>query len=334
MDIARYDEEYRKVAGAIKDADCVVINGEGSIVFTSPPRHEVLFQMMIIELAADHYRKPVFYINALASDCPVSGRDLESVQFISRVLEKCAAIALRDPESERIMREILPNQKIYCIPDALFYWQKRVKEYIEMIPPNGNMLLPRGEADDCQYDTLRFDRPYICIGRSSLAAWEPERSIEPYINLIYEVKKIGLTVYLFISCSGDTLLRKVAEMTGTPFIPLQTPVVAATAILANAKVVISGRFHPSIMASLNGTPCIFLSANAHKSNSLQKMLGYQNNEVFSVRPDTNEIKKISDLAKEYLRKGEGLRKEIMSTVRKYADNTSALLSIIDNANTK
>ena len=46
------------------------------------------------------------------------------------------------------------------------------------------------------------------------------------------------------------------------------------AVLAHARLFISGRYHPSILASLGGTPCIFLATHAHKMGSLSRLLKY------------------------------------------------------------
>ena len=57
--------------------------------------------------------------------------------------------------------------------------------------------------------------------------------------------------------------------------------------MANAQVYISGRYHPAIMASLGGTPCVFMGSNSHKTWSLQSLLEYDN--VIEYSPIPNEI---------------------------------------------
>ena len=79
-----------------------------------------------------------------------------------------------------------------------------------------------------------------------------------------------------------------------------TPVLAAAGILAGAQLYITGRYHPALMASAGGVPCVFMTSNSHKTKSLQELLGYDNPFEFSVFPDNNEILKIVLCVKEII----------------------------------
>ena len=96
---------------------------------------------------------------------------------------------------------------------------------------------------------------------------------------------------------------------------MEFPILAVAKILANARVFISGRYHPSILASLGGTPCLLMGSNSHKTISLQYLLEYDNPIEFSVLPDKDECNKILDLAEEKLSNGNGLREKIKSRCR-------------------
>ena len=92
------------------------------------------------------------------------------------------------------------------------------------------------------------------------------------------------------------------------------------AILANAMLFVSGRYHPSILASLGGTPCIFLGSSAHKMHSLQKLLEYEYIREFPVHPSNKEMDEMLELAKSHLNHGEALRNKISATAGKlYAE---------------
>ena len=94
--------------------------------------------------------------------------------------------------------------------------------------------------------------------------------------------------------------------------------------LANARLFISGRYHPSIFASLGGTPCIFLASHAHKMGSLSRVLDYDVHRQFSAFPDDSEISEIVSTARQYLDQGESLRAQI-SHVAKLRSNEAAQL---------
>jgi polysaccharide pyruvyl transferase WcaK-like protein len=73
---------------------------------------------------------------------------------------------------------------------------------------------------------------------------------------------------------------------------METPIIAAAKILANAQAYVSGRYHPAIMASLGGTPCVFMGSNSHKTWSLQALLEYDKIMEYDSVPSAEEIKKI------------------------------------------
>ena len=83
-----------------------------------------------------------------------------------------------------------------------------------------------------------------------------------YTNLVNKLKELNKEIYLVEVCEGDHFLRDVAKLTNTKLIPMDTPIIAAGKILANARIFISGRYHPAILASLGGTPCVFMSSNS------------------------------------------------------------------------
>ena len=98
----------------------------------------------------------------------------------------------------------------------------------------------------------------------------------------------------------------------------------AGAILANARVFISGRFHAAIFASLGGTPCVFLEAHSHKMASLQRTLEYANPKQFSALPEHHDIAQIVALTEQYLREGPSLREKIKAVVAMRCEEASQL----------
>ena len=57
-----------------KEADLMVLDGDGDIIFTTPPRRTTLFLLAMIELGV-RLNKPVFLVNSMISDCPKTGRN-------------------------------------------------------------------------------------------------------------------------------------------------------------------------------------------------------------------------------------------------------------------
>src|SRR5262249_24623977 len=90
--------ELARIHDQASRADLIVIDGDGDIIFSSPPRRSALFFLAMIALGI-RLCKPVFLVNSMISDCPTTGRNLKTMKAYSRYLAKCKAVMLRDPES-------------------------------------------------------------------------------------------------------------------------------------------------------------------------------------------------------------------------------------------
>jgi polysaccharide pyruvyl transferase WcaK-like protein len=303
--------------------DGIVINGEGTMIMTTPPRRDALIYFMFIEWAK-LLGKKVYLVNAMFSDCPATGANENTKRTMYEVLKKCTFISTRDPISLDYLKNNFPEIHAEYIPDALFTWQR----YIDQIPKinNGRYILPHGQETDADFEQFDFSKPYLCISGSSLAAWDQKSAYTRYKELVEEVKKqIKLPVYLIQACDGDQFLIKVGNDTNTPCLTVQIPVLAAARILSSAALYISGRFHPSILASLGGTPCVFLGSNSHKTWGLQKVVEDHNIIEFSALPSSKEIIEIIVLAKKKLNEGDKLRKRIKTIVSLRSKNSAQLV---------
>src|ERR1019366_106434 len=108
-----------KIYDSAAAADMIVVDGDGDIIFSTPPRRQTLFLLAMIELGI-RLKKPTFLVNSMISDCPSSGRNSTTLASAKRLLEDCNAVALRDPESLDYVRQEMPNASSTLIPDSLF----------------------------------------------------------------------------------------------------------------------------------------------------------------------------------------------------------------------
>jgi polysaccharide pyruvyl transferase WcaK-like protein len=307
-------------------ADVLVIDGDGDIIFSNPPRRQTLFLLAMIELGV-RLKKKVFLVNSMISDCPSSGRNETTLAAAKRLFPLCQAVALRDPESLEYVQQEIPEANSCLIPDSMFSWFSLYENGGSQHPSNGDFLLPHAENDE-YWGKLDFSEPYICIGGGASAGSQPERATQTYARLIDEVRKLGYRVYLTENDSPDSFLRKLARDKNLGIVPANAPILTCGAVLANARLFISGRYHPSILASLGGTPCIFLATHAHKMGSLSRMLEYQIDRQFSTFPDDLEISQIVSLAKDYLDQGDALRAKIKKVAKLRCDEAIQLPSFI------
>jgi polysaccharide pyruvyl transferase WcaK-like protein len=310
-------------------ADVVVINGEGSGIFRTPFREDFFFYLAMIELAS-HLGKRVFYVNGILSDCPNTGRNTGDVKAANGSLAKCEAVLVRDFQSLEYAKTVMNGVNCRFLPDALFSWQSRMEDSRLNLPNDGDYTIPFPERQE-YFGKLDFSSPYICIGGSSEAAYQPEKATARYDRLYLRSGELGLKAYLVQACEGDRFLDRVASDRGAGIVPVTTPIRMGGAILANARLLISGRYHPSIFASLGGTPCVFLGAHSHKMSSLQKVLEYPQITDFSAFPTDAEIDGILALGAGYLEGGQGLRDRIIGTARRLDHESRKITGYIREA---
>lgn len=319
-------KEIQEIYDKAQNADLIVIHGEGDVVFTTPPRREALFLLGMAELGL-HLNKKVVFANALISDCPVTGRNVKTLEFARKTLSRCHAVIVRDYQSLEYVRNEMLLGDCSLVPDSLFTWYPIIEKNRSSVPDNGDFILPFPEKKD-YIGKLDFSKPYICIGGSALAAKNKEKSIEYFTSLLVRIQKLGYPVYLTENCDGDSFFRTIASKEDVGLVPVKTSVFMSGAILANARLFISGRYHPTILASLGGTPCIFLGSSAHKMHSLQKLLEYENIQEFPVFPSDSDIEEIVNLARDYLKQGETLRETIKNVAKKRCEEALRLPDII------
>lgn len=296
-----------------KEADLMVLDGDGDIIFTTPPRRTTLFLLAMIELGV-RLKKPVFLVNSMISDCPSTGRNHTTLAAARRLFAQCRAVALRDPESLEYVQKEMPETSATLIPDSLFVWFPRYAHGDSHPPASGDFLLPYPEKDE-YWGKLDFSQPYICIGGGALLAGHPERAVECFGRLIDAVKPLGYSVYLTENDFPDSFLQRIAREKHVGLVPVDAPILMCGAVLAHARLFISGRYHPSIFAALGGTPCIFLESHAHKMNSLRRVLQCEASRQFDAFPDDEEIEEIVRTARNYLDQGETLRASIKQVAK-------------------
>jgi len=299
-----------RIYDQVMEAELVVLDGDGDIIFSTPPRRETLFLLAVIELGL-RLGKPVFLVNSM-----ISGRNNTTLAAARRLFAQCRAVSLRDPESLEYVQKEMPETRCSMIPDSLFAWYPLYASGNSRPPLNGDFILPHPEKDE-YWGKLDFSQPYICIGGGALAAMQPDRSVQCYARLVDAVRQLGYRVYLTENDGPDAFLQTVAKQKNVGIVPADAPILLCGAVLAHARLFISGRYHPAIFASLGGTPCIFLESHAHKMGSLSRVLEYDDHRLFSAFPEDAEIAEIVSTAREYLAQGEALRIRIRQVAKKH-----------------
>lgn len=312
-----YSKDARALITWLEEADGAVVNGEGDLIFSDPARQRLLFILTICDMLLKR-GKTLFYLNAMASPPPHGAPNAETLAIADSVLSRASAFSLRDPKSHTWAREHLPEAglKATMHPDAVFTWLSRFDHLGgEHDPAAANPYLDSSShafpKEACS--------PYILVGGSSRSAWDKPRAAKAFPALVEALQEMAqgrnLKVVLQPACTGDSFLEDVAKETGAPIVPLPAPIDAHVALLANARAYISGRWHPSIMAALGGTPCVFMGSNSHKMLALQEQLGYSDPHEFSPWPEADDIAAMVEEVSRLLDEGAERREAIRASAR-------------------
>ena len=273
----------------IAQADGVVINGEGTLIFSNPMKRDALYLLFIIALARS-VKKPVFLLNAMITECPYSGSDTSVLKKASELLKYCSLIGCREEETFSYTESLVGRASLRLIPDALFTWGERFCQAASAIKTSPELCLPFQTSLD--YDALNFRDPYICVSASS-SAWRGGKATgASFVQLANHLKKTRLRIYFISTCAGDNLLADAAREARVSHIPQNISVFAGAGIIAGSAAYVTGRYHPAIMAGAGGVPTVFMSSNSHKTKSVQKLLGYDSPQEFSITPSASDISAI------------------------------------------
>lgn len=328
IDRARaYSPFARALFDAVENCDAVVVNGEGDLIFTTPPRQKLLYILTACRLAQTR-GKPVYYFNAMLSECPVDGIHQPTVDVAARILADSAAVVVRESASYAFVQTHMPSVRATMLPDALFTWRYHFAPSERPARPGIERLLPYFEHTGHTPPKVASG-PYVAISGSSLAARDQARARSTYTHLVRKLKAVGVPLLLIPTCGGDRFLNHVAVDTGVELLALETPILAGAAVLANARVLVSGRWHPSIMAALGGTPCVFLGSNSHKTLSIQTLLEYPDPREFNAFPSDADAEIIARQTIELLAAGDTRRAQILGVSKRLAADAAECLDLIE-----
>jgi polysaccharide pyruvyl transferase WcaK-like protein len=291
-------------------SDAVIINGEGTLIFRKKMDRDAKFLLFIIELArqAD---KPCYLLNAMLSDSPISAVTSHVKDMVGRTLNSLDTITLRDESSLEIAKAIAPDANMHLIPDALFTWREKIASARARFLEDPIHGLIFEDSGICQ--EIKFNEPYICLAGTSLVV-DKQHTIECFVNLVEELKSLNMQILLVETCVGDVFLRSVALRTNLPVLTYSNSVMTGAAIVSNATVFVTGRFHPSIMAATGGTPCVYFGSNSHKNLTLQKVLQYENTTHYSVTPSKLDCSSIVADVDSFVKGGDATRGKIFKRV--------------------
>ena len=250
------DRHWAWLRSAIRDADLVLIHGDGAMIGDGIIPRSDLF---LAYLARERLDTPVALVNHSADfDRPRLRRMAEHVYPL------LADIVFRDPVSADRWGHLGGGR---FAADSAFWFAPAPREaWIK--------LAGRPTYFDVWPDTATFDpaAPYICIGGSSIhdTRWRPDELARSYADLVARLRAHYQGQILLTACELPELdiFRPLSRELGLPLIPPTIPVQQAVDILGNADAYVGGRWHSAIFALRGGAPVVPLSAKQGKMRAL------------------------------------------------------------------
>lgn len=285
LDLQGRDPDVATLVRRVEAADVVVVNGEGDLIMTEPPRRSLAHVLSVIELA-HLVGTPAVYVNAMVSDPPSGARNPEVVEWARHALHRCRLLTVRDKVSLALAQELQLHPSPRWVPDALFTWCDEIPAKLDDDP-----LLHRGFPYEGDRIDLEWEH-YVCVGGSS--AYQPTALRAPVDSLrriVEHLEQDGHNPVLVESSDAEPYLREVARLTGVPLIPWATNIAVIGSILARSQLLVSGRHHPAILAALGGSRAVMFGSNSHKCTSLLELLGFEGTEQPAVlgAQDTSQL---------------------------------------------
>jgi hypothetical protein len=241
---------------ALERSDAVVINGEGSL-YDDHPKGLLLFPW--IELAL----RQGCSVHLVNHTLQLAGPAMRALA--AEYGPKLTTIMCREQSSVAEWASVGVTATFAA--DAAFAYAPADRDALVAVHRPGYY-------DVWPDRTLDFtpERPYVCLGGSSVFQRADRGDVDPredYRWLSEHLGKVVDQVVLIAACEKDAaLFRPIAEDLGLPLIGARTPTQQAVDILANADALVSGRWHPTILASTGGTPFVMIEGNTNKCQDI------------------------------------------------------------------
>jgi polysaccharide pyruvyl transferase WcaK-like protein len=248
----------------LRGCDVMLINGEGSIY----GRQRMGLMLFAYIRLAKTLGVKVALVNHTASFS-----DGAMLALAREVIHDLDDLVAREPATAQEWSAKIPGSHADVAADAAFTTVPMDRAQLAQYCTGAAGMVSPGGAGP--FDP---DKPYVCVGGSSFFRRPDFGNVDPlrgYLALCDELRAPAGQVLLVIADGQDRrFLLPVAKALDLPVAQIGVPTAAAAGLLAHADLLVSGRWHPSILATIGGTPCIMIEGNTHKCRAMAEQFGF------------------------------------------------------------
>jgi hypothetical protein len=317
--LSKYPDIYKQFEEKIRCADIVVFNAEGMFIMSTPIRLDLVYRLIAMRMC-ERFNKPYFVTNGhFSPPADVNGNGLLFLEADGSVLSetlfylrKAKLISTRDRLSRDYLLGLDKTLNVEFTPDAVFSLKTHIEsmrkqlDYMRMIP-HLSLSHNRSEYITSLYN---FEKDYVLLSGNVFATrYGGPNKADAFTYLAEAIKKktelYGIPIFLLESNDGDAMLRfQVHERTKIPFIPVTTNIFLLANIIENSRLLVSGQYHPSIIASMGGTPFVMMGADAIKNEGVIDVLGLEGDaaRIYPSVPNKEESDEIASAVERELNK--------------------------------
>lgn len=236
----------------LRAADLVVLNGEGSMYRTNLSAIRELF---LAWFAKTQLGLPTLFVNGLVHLTLVMPILPAMVRKTFRTLD---AVAVREPCSERNLKEFVPELRVYQFPDSAFFLEPAIAR--------------ESRATRAVHEQLH-GRPFFCFDPGAMPVDHSPPHRSALYHLIRNLKQLVPQAVLISSAPADNYIELIARETDSLYVNTFTRYREFMALVRDAQFVISGRYHNPILAAIVGCPSITLASTSHKVHGACETIG-------------------------------------------------------------
>jgi polysaccharide pyruvyl transferase WcaK-like protein len=227
-------------------ADLVVVNGEGTL----HPQPQALRWICTVTALAKRYSKPYWIVN---SSLKCLGDPTQAL--FAEFFKGADHVAAREPVSFREMTALTPSavQAADCAWLTELAPVEEARRILSKVGIDGRFAVMTGSASVHKWP-IEHQRSVV------KALWKRDISV---VYMYSDNKDEGVAYRLEWAFNLGVRNLTHKEVTYRQL----------TTIQSLAEIVVGGRFHPTILAALVGTPFVAVPSNTHKMSGVMEMLG-------------------------------------------------------------